>query len=61
MNQSCDSFVKTANYRLGKSMFMIKIRDRAINNNNGCAIYTDIMTGEKMSLIQIANMELVYW
>ena len=34
--------------------------------NNGCnctiiVIYVDIMTGEKLSSIQLANMELVHW
>ena len=28
---------------------------------NGCTIYVDITTGEKLSSIQLANMKLIYW
>ena len=28
---------------------------------NGCRIYVDIITGEKLLSIQIANIELIYW
>ena len=28
---------------------------------NGCRIYVDIMKGEKLSSIQLANMVHVYW
>ena len=30
-------------------------------SNNGCRIYVDIMTGEKLSSFYPANIELVYW
>ena len=29
--------------------------------NNGYRIYLDIMTGENLQLIQLANVDLIYW
>ena len=34
---------------------------KCLINNDGYIIYVDIMTGEKLSSIYIADMDITYW
>ena len=37
------------------------VGERILFPMNGCRIYVDIMTGEKLSSIQVTNMDIIYY
>ena len=62
LNKNCVNFSKFLNlytHRPRKSPYEGHALDKA-NRNNGCRIYVEDITGEKLSSINLVNMKLVY-